>query len=188
MYFAKKMDLNQFRHHLVGFKRWVFLFKEFQKLGPDILNDWYSYHWICKKLFLEWLTVWQIVTRCVTKHLFSLFISHYSITKERNEVIILGTHSEDPHSDEAEWLEYEFKCKPGNLTRRPCLITPYHYRLDWLMWFAAFQVSKRTTVKVLTQFCEDYFPTNYQCPPFTWRFGYWAYQFLRICPCEICKI
>jgi hypothetical protein len=21
--------------------------------------------------------------------------------------------------------------------RRPCLITPYHYRLDWQMWFAA---------------------------------------------------
>jgi hypothetical protein len=23
--------------------------------------------------------------------------------------------------------------------RRPCFITPYHYRIDWLMWFAAFQ-------------------------------------------------
>lgn len=21
--------------------------------------------------------------------------------------------------------------------RRPCLVTPYHYRLDWLVWFAA---------------------------------------------------
>lgn len=35
--------------------------------------------------------------------------------------------------------EYEFKCKPGDVARRPCLITPYHHRLDWLMWFAAFQ-------------------------------------------------
>ena len=35
--------------------------------------------------------------------------------------------------------EYEFKCKPGSVTRRPCVISPYHYRLDWLMWFAAFQ-------------------------------------------------
>ena len=28
----------------------------------------------------------------------------------------------------------------GDVKRRPCLISPYHYRLDWLMWFAAFQV------------------------------------------------
>ncbi len=29
-------------------------------------------------------------------------------------------------------------CKPGQVSRRPCIISPYHYRLDWLMWFAAF--------------------------------------------------
>ncbi|XP_072021054.1 lipase maturation factor 1-like [Amphiura filiformis] len=62
-----------------------------------------------------------------------------SITKERTEVIFMGTLSDDPNDPEAEWLEYEFKCKPGSITRRPCLISPYHYRLDWLMWFAAFQ-------------------------------------------------
>lgn len=37
-------------------------------------------------------------------------------------------------------MEYEFNCKPGKVDRRPCIISPYHYRLDWLMWFAAFQV------------------------------------------------
>ncbi|XP_053326884.1 lipase maturation factor 1 [Spea bombifrons] len=62
-----------------------------------------------------------------------------SITKERTEVIIQGTSSSDPNDPNAVWEEYEFKCKPGNLTRRPCIISPYHYRLDWLMWFAAFQ-------------------------------------------------
>uniref|UniRef100_A0A8D0GIU1 Lipase maturation factor n=1 Tax=Sphenodon punctatus TaxID=8508 RepID=A0A8D0GIU1_SPHPU len=62
-----------------------------------------------------------------------------SITKERTEVIIQGTSSLDPNDPTAVWEEYEFKCKPGDLKRRPCLITPYHYRLDWLMWFAAFQ-------------------------------------------------
>ena len=41
--------------------------------------------------------------------------------------------------DGRSWLEYEFKCKPGDVGRRPCLVSPYHYRLDWLMWFAAFQ-------------------------------------------------
>ena len=42
-------------------------------------------------------------------------------------------------SDKTEWREIEFKCKPGGVHRRPCVISPYHYRLDWLMWFSAFQ-------------------------------------------------
>ncbi|XP_074641578.1 lipase maturation factor 1-like [Tubulanus polymorphus] len=61
-----------------------------------------------------------------------------SITKERTEIIFQGTY-DDPGDPSARWLDYEFKCKPGNVYRRPCLISPYHYRLDWLMWFAAFQ-------------------------------------------------
>ncbi|KAK2885123.1 lipase maturation factor 1 [Channa argus] len=62
-----------------------------------------------------------------------------SITKERTEVIFQGTLSQDPKDPEAVWEEYQFLCKPGDVNRRPCLISPYHYRLDWLMWFAAFQ-------------------------------------------------
>ncbi|NXU78630.1 LMF1 factor, partial [Oreotrochilus melanogaster] len=62
-----------------------------------------------------------------------------SITKERTEVVLQGTSSLDPNDPAAVWEEYDFKCKPGDLKRRPCFITPYHYRLDWLMWFAAFQ-------------------------------------------------
>lgn len=62
-----------------------------------------------------------------------------SITKKRTEVILQGTSNENPYNQSAIWEEYEFLCKPGNVFRRPCLITPYHYRLDWLMWFAAFQ-------------------------------------------------
>ncbi len=58
-----------------------------------------------------------------------------SVGKERTEIIIKGAY----HSDKIEWKEYEFKCKPGNVTRTPCIITPYHYRLDWLAWFAGFQ-------------------------------------------------
>lgn len=63
-----------------------------------------------------------------------------SITKERTEVILQGTSSPDPNDPAAVWQEFNFKCKPGDLWRRPCFISPYHYRLDWLMWFAAFQV------------------------------------------------
>lgn len=69
----------------------------------------------------------------------TFFISP-SITKERTEVILQGTASPNASAPDAVWEDYEFKCKPGDLWRRPCLISPYHYRLDWLMWFAAFQV------------------------------------------------
>ncbi|XP_031556252.1 lipase maturation factor 1-like [Actinia tenebrosa] len=64
-----------------------------------------------------------------------------SITKKRTEVIFQGTKNSTiiPDEEGGIWQEYEFKCKPGDTKRRPCLISPYHYRLDWLMWFAAFQ-------------------------------------------------
>ncbi|XP_007528129.1 lipase maturation factor 1 isoform X7 [Erinaceus europaeus] len=62
-----------------------------------------------------------------------------SITRERTEVVLQGTASPNASAPDAEWQEYEFKCKPGGLWRRPCLLSPYHHRLDWLMWFAAFQ-------------------------------------------------
>ncbi|XP_066520517.1 lipase maturation factor 1 [Hoplias malabaricus] len=62
-----------------------------------------------------------------------------SVNKERLEVVLQGSVSEDPGPDEVQWREYEFLCKPGAVDRKPCLISPYHLRLDWLMWFAAFQ-------------------------------------------------
>jgi len=61
------------------------------------------------------------------------------VTKERFEVVVQGTLDDDPTLRSTAWEEYEFKCKPGNVARTPCLISPYHYRLDWLMWFAGFQ-------------------------------------------------
>ena len=35
--------------------------------------------------------------------------------------------------------ELELPCKPGNVTRRPCFCAPYHYRLDWNIWFLGFK-------------------------------------------------
>ncbi|XP_067286055.1 lipase maturation factor 1 [Pseudorasbora parva] len=67
-----------------------------------------------------------------------------SITKERTEVVFQGTLSINHTGDDVIWEEYEFLCKPGALDRRPCLISPYHYRLDWLMWFAAFQTYEQS--------------------------------------------
>lgn len=58
------------------------------------------------------------------------------VGRRRPEVVIEGTRSETP-DDSAEWVEYQLPCKPGDVRRRPCVITPYHYRLDWQVWFAA---------------------------------------------------
>lgn len=64
-----------------------------------------------------------------------------TVTKIRHEVILQGTSSDILSEDinNIKWKEYNFKCKPGDINRKPCVITPYHYRLDWLMWFSAFQ-------------------------------------------------
>src|SRR5262249_2229410 len=47
--------------------------------------------------------------------------------------------SDETITDSTQWLEYEFKCKPGDVYRRPCVVAPYHYRLDWQIWFAAME-------------------------------------------------
>ncbi|CAM9913246.1 unnamed protein product [Pylaiella littoralis] len=61
-----------------------------------------------------------------------------SVTKTRGEVVLKGTRHRDPLDPAAEWREYG-ECKPGDVNQRPCVISPFHYRLDWQMWFAAFQ-------------------------------------------------
>lgn len=59
----------------------------------------------------------------------------------RHELVVEGTMDDDPAT--ARWEAYEFPCKPGDVTRRPCILGPYHRRLDWLMWFAAFDEHPR---------------------------------------------
>jgi hypothetical protein len=58
-----------------------------------------------------------------------------TVGDQRFELIIEGTADADPAH--ARWLAYEFPCKPGDVMRRPCVLGPYHHRLDWLLWFAA---------------------------------------------------
>jgi hypothetical protein len=67
-------------------------------------------------------------------HLVNTYGAFGSVTKVRNEIVIEGAASAGPG---AEWREYEFKGKPGDVRRRPPQVAPYHLRLDWLMWFAA---------------------------------------------------
>lgn len=53
------------------------------------------------------------------------------MTTSRPEIIIQGSN------DGETWLSYEFKYKPGDLTRAPAWVEPFQPRLDWQMWFAA---------------------------------------------------
>jgi len=79
----------------------------------------------------------------------SSFLTQISVSR------VQGTH--DDGQAGSEWREYEFKVKPGSVKRRPRFISPYHYRLDWLMWFLPFSDSRR---------CVS--PRRYTCgkPPF----------------------
>ena len=53
------------------------------------------------------------------------------MTTERPELVVEGSR------DGQHWQEYEFRYKPGPVTRAPSFVEPHHPRLDWQMWFAA---------------------------------------------------
>jgi predicted DCC family thiol-disulfide oxidoreductase YuxK len=53
------------------------------------------------------------------------------MTTQRNEIVLEGSR------DGEHWLAYEFRYKPGDLTRRPGFVEPHQPRVDWQMWFAA---------------------------------------------------
>src|SRR5207249_672010 len=53
------------------------------------------------------------------------------MTTERPEIVVEGS------DDAANWQEYEFKWKPGDVKRCPGFVAPHQPRLDWQMWFAA---------------------------------------------------
>jgi hypothetical protein len=55
-----------------------------------------------------------------------------SVDRARYEVILEGSRE---RGRDADWREYELPCMPGPVNRRPCVVGPYHYRLDWQMWF-----------------------------------------------------
>lgn len=56
-----------------------------------------------------------------------------SVSEHRFEPIISLLDDSDM------WHEIDFPCKPGDVTRRPCFIAPYHVRLDWNIWFVGFE-------------------------------------------------
>ncbi len=69
-------------------------------------------------------------------HLVNTYGAFGTVGRERYEIVFEGT-DESLGVDSPQWREYEFKVKPGNPDRRPSVITPYHHRLDWQIWFAS---------------------------------------------------
>lgn len=54
-----------------------------------------------------------------------------TMTKSRSEIVLEGS------ADGKEWKEYQFRYKPGDVSRPPPIVAPHQPRLDWQMWFAA---------------------------------------------------
>jgi len=109
-----------------------------------------------------------------------------SVSRERYEVVIEGT-SATALDERTSWLEYELPCKPGRVDRRPCLITPYHYRLDWQLWFVPLSPERQRRwflslmnkllhgdALVLGLFAENPFPSR---PPHFIRARFFRYRF-----------
>jgi predicted DCC family thiol-disulfide oxidoreductase YuxK len=70
-------------------------------------------------------------------HIVSAYGLFAIMTTRRDEIIIEGS------ADGSEWREYEFRYKPGSLSRAPPWNIPHQPRLDWQMWFAALDDPRR---------------------------------------------
>jgi len=72
-------------------------------------------------------------------HLVGAYGAFGQVGRERYEIVIEGT-TDRVITPATQWLEYAFKAKPGDPTRMPPQVAPYHLRLDWLIWFLPFSV------------------------------------------------
>jgi hypothetical protein len=119
-------------------------------------------------------------------HLVNTYGAFGAVTRERLEVVIEGTNAEFPDIS-VDWREYEFKGKPGDVHRAPCILSPYHWKLDWQMWFAAmsapdlhpwfFALVQRLLEgeqRILCLFAHNPFPG---APPKFIRAGWYRYRF-----------
>ncbi len=80
----------------------------------------------------------QAVDRAIEPlHIVSGYGLFAVMTTERDEIVLEGS------ADGTEWSEYEFRYKPGDVSRRPPWNIPHQPRLDWQMWFAALEDPRR---------------------------------------------
>ncbi len=71
-------------------------------------------------------------------HLVNTYGAFGSIGKVRTELVVKGTLDE-AIDENTVWKEYEFIAKPTDVNRNLPIIAPYQPRIDWQIWFAAFQ-------------------------------------------------
>jgi Lipase maturation factor len=66
-------------------------------------------------------------------HIVNTYGAFGAVGRTRYEVVVEGAADERAADDD--WREYGFKGKPGEPSRVPRQVAPYHYRLDWQIWF-----------------------------------------------------
>jgi Lipase maturation factor len=66
-------------------------------------------------------------------HIVNMYGAFGTVGRTRYEVVVEGAADERAADDD--WREYGFKGKPDEPSRVPRQVAPYHYRLDWQIWF-----------------------------------------------------
>jgi hypothetical protein len=133
-------------------RRWRDRFGDEPEPSPKPGTRWAAWAYAALVVWLSLPVVANLISRRQAMnrsfgrlHLVNTYGAFGSVGEQRLELIIEGSDAASPSS--ASWRAYEFECKPGAVERRPCLITPYHLRLDWLAWFAALEVQHRGGLK-----------------------------------------
>jgi hypothetical protein len=67
-------------------------------------------------------------------HIVNTYGAFGSVGQRRLTVVFQGTEDAAPE-ESSRWLDYQYKCQPVDVARRPCWLSPYHLRLDWQAWF-----------------------------------------------------
>jgi len=112
-------------------------------------------HWVTSLLYagvVAWLSIGPVKNLISSEqamntsfdrlHLVNTYGAFGTVDRERFELVFQGTSSEVADLM-ADWKDYEFKAKPTDPMRRPVIITPYHYRLDWAAWYPWHRVPGR---------------------------------------------
>jgi hypothetical protein len=82
----------------------------------------------------------QVMNRSYNRfHLVNTYGAFGNVSRERYEIVIEGT-ADRVLSPATVWKEYGFRGKPGDPSRMPPQVAPYHLRLDWMIWFLPFSV------------------------------------------------
>ena len=117
---------------------------------PMMVTSWCVFGLLCLLNILPLLNIfdlhfdrnWDLVegqamnTSYDPLHLANSYGAFGTVGKERDQIVIEGTDSDDPDNT-ADWKEYPTVGQPWDPMRRPPFVAPYQPHLDWQLWFAA---------------------------------------------------